>query len=325
MQLHFDPNSSLQQGRFRLRNPKDFVKLWTEHNKQYKGISYIVGILKDGKYAKQSIRFDKSLWTEAKAAKWWNSHSNEYEKLWSARDWKENWVSKKKNPTDFENKPHNWNEVLISVNGKNFTRGQIKKYYEKNINKLFPYLEGKDVVIILGVAKNKFVLKRLGKNKENIHIDKKFGINDPTSIEYWINRRVIEFHPTIKERTDLIWVDIDINKPTLANFNLTKSLIPEIKKIFRANFRVSKIESFKSGKDGIHVEGKLDSKIDTDRARISLRKSLETLVSNLNNPKLTTKIPKGDQIRLDISTLKNTGSIRSPYSFSIMGKSKQPL
>lgn len=326
----WDPNSTINQGRFRLRNPKDFKIMWTQYNPQYKGISYIAGTLKsNGKYAKQSIRFDKSLWTEAKASKWWEKHKSEYIKLWTNKDWKENWVSKKKNPvenpTDFEFKPHNWNEILISYKGKNFTRGQIKKYYEKNLNKIFPYIEGKDVVIILGVAKNKFVLKRLGKNKENIHIDKKYGINDPTSVEYWINRRVIEFHPTIGERTNLIWVDIDINKPTLANFNLAKSLIPEIKKIFKANFPVLKIESFRSGKDGIHVEAKLSGNVDTDRVRASLRKSLEDLVLELNNSKLTTKIPKGNQIRLDISTLKNTGSIRSPYSFSVMGKNKQPL
>lgn len=331
MKKFWNKNSTENQGRFRLRDPKDFKSMWTQHNPQYKGISYIAGILKStGKYAKQSIRFDKSLWTEAKAAKWWVKHHKEYEKLWTNKDWKENWVSKTKknpleNPLDFKNKPHNWNEILISVNGKNFTRGQIKKYYEKHINKLFPYLENKDVIVILGVAKNKFVLKRLGKNKENIHITKKFGINDPTSVEYWINRRVIEFHPTIKERTDLIWVDIDINKPTLSNFNLAKNLIPKIKKILKANFSVKKIESFKSGKDGIHVEAKLDSKIDTDRVRNSLRKKLDDFVENLGNTKITTSIPKDDQIRLDVSTLKNTGSIRSPYSFSVIGKSKQPL
>lgn len=330
MKFKYDLNSTDNQGRFRLRDPRSFSKMWTQHNPQYKGISYIAGILKsNGKYAKQSIRFDKSLWTEAKASKWWDKHHNEYEKTWTNRDWKENWISKKKpelkNPSNFENKPHNWNEILISYKGKNFTRGQIKKYYEKNLNKLYPYLENKDVIVILGITKNKFVLKRLGKNKENIHITQKFGLNDPQSLEYWINRRVIEFHPVIKEKTDLIWVDIDINKPTLANFNLAKSLIPEIKKIFKENFPVLKIESFKSGKDGIHVEAKLTEKISTDKARDSLRTWLNELVKKLQNPKFTTSIPKGDQIRLDVSTLKNTGSIRSPYSFSVMGKSKQPL
>lgn len=325
----YDPNSSINQGRFRLIDPKKFKKMWTKHDLQYKGISYIVGILKNNKFGKQSIRFDKNIWSEKKAKNWWKHNNKNFIKEWSARDWKENWISKKKNPldnpSDFESKPHNWNEILISYKGKNFTRGQIKKYYEKNLNKIFPYIEGKDVVIILGVAKNKFVLKRLGKNKENIHIDKKYGLNDPSSVEYWINRRVIEFHPTIGERTNLIWVDIDINKPTLVNFNLAKSLIQEIKKILRANFPVLKIESFKSGQDGIHVEAKLSKNVDTDKARISLRKLLDAFVSQYQNPKLTTKIPKGDQVRLDISTLKNTGSIRSPYSFSVMGKSKQPL
>src|SRR5574338_890442 len=110
----------------------------------------------------------------------------------------------------FTEKPHDWNEILISTPTKKLTRGQIKSYYEKNIDKIFPYLKNKDVLVILGVGKNDFVLKRLFKDK-NIYINTKYGINNPHSFEYWINRRVIEFHPTLGKFTNTIWVDLDIH------------------------------------------------------------------------------------------------------------------
>lgn len=75
----FDKNSTSNFGRFRLKDPKEFSRLWTRHDSNDKGISYVVGTLKgDGKYATQNIMFNRSLWTERKALSWWNKNKSRF-------------------------------------------------------------------------------------------------------------------------------------------------------------------------------------------------------------------------------------------------------
>jgi DNA polymerase/3'-5' exonuclease PolX len=91
MSFKFDPNSTKNQGRWRLRDPNDFHTMWTEQDKNYEGISYIVGSLYNEEKAIQAIRFNKTDWDEEKAAKWWQTHKSNYCKSWSEKDWQE-WI-----------------------------------------------------------------------------------------------------------------------------------------------------------------------------------------------------------------------------------------
>ena len=43
--MKFDPNSTINQGRWRLRDPKDFERMWTVKTKS-PGVTYIAGFLK---------------------------------------------------------------------------------------------------------------------------------------------------------------------------------------------------------------------------------------------------------------------------------------
>lgn len=221
----------------------------------------------------------------------------------------------------FTEKTHNWDEVLIQIKDQKITRGEIKKYYEKNISKIFTYLKNKNVIIILGVSKNNFVLKRLVKNK-NIHITKKYGINDQHSIEYWINRRVIEFHPIIGTKTNHIWIDID-----LYDKHLNKNAISwanRIQKYFISEFG-AKSKIWDSGRNGYHVEGYLPTIVNTNTVRNKIKKWLLETITTTNDKVATIGIPKKGQIRLDITTLKKTGSLRAPYSFTVEGRYKKLL
>lgn len=77
----FDINSTEQQGRFRINDPKIFNRMWTRHDPIHKGISYIVGLKKeDNSFAVQSIRFNKNIWTEKKAATWWKANRKRFKK-----------------------------------------------------------------------------------------------------------------------------------------------------------------------------------------------------------------------------------------------------
>jgi DNA polymerase/3'-5' exonuclease PolX len=86
--MKFDPNSTINQGRWRLRDPNDFERMWTVKTKS-PGVTYIAGYLKENrKFGVQAIRFDKKLWTEKEAAKWWNERKDKYIKTWQESDWK---------------------------------------------------------------------------------------------------------------------------------------------------------------------------------------------------------------------------------------------
>jgi hypothetical protein len=221
----------------------------------------------------------------------------------------------------FTDKSHNWNEILIDTDTKQITRGKIKSYYEKYISKLFPYIKNKNVIIILGINKNNFVLKRLIKNK-NIHITKKYGIYDQHSIEYWINRRAIEFHPIIGSKTNHIWVDIDVYDSKLNKSALIWA--DRIKKYFISEFG-AKTKIWDSGRNGYHVEGYLHTTVNTNAVRNKIKKWLLETINNTNDHIATIGIPKKGQIRLDVTTLKRTGSLRAPYSFTVEGRYKKPI
>lgn len=90
MSFKFDPNSTEHEGRWRLHDPKYFTDYF--RTTKYKGIevpgvSFVMGRDKrDGKIKPQAIRFDKSLWTEARAAKFWEKYKDYFEKTW--KGWK---------------------------------------------------------------------------------------------------------------------------------------------------------------------------------------------------------------------------------------------
>lgn len=87
MSFQFDPNSTKNQGRWRLRDPVDFHTMWTEKDKKFEGISYIVGTLYNENRAIQAIRFNKDKWDEEKASVWWYDHQENYCKSWTEKDW----------------------------------------------------------------------------------------------------------------------------------------------------------------------------------------------------------------------------------------------
>lgn len=94
MAFKFDPNSTVNQGRWRLRDPNDFDKNKYITRKLKTGISYILGVLLEhslthsSEYTVQAIRFNKNIWTEENAALWWKENKHKYVKTWKEKDWK---------------------------------------------------------------------------------------------------------------------------------------------------------------------------------------------------------------------------------------------
>jgi len=230
------------------------------------------------------------------------------------------------NPKPFGDRPHDWDQVLIRDGDQLWTRKRIRDYYLRNADKILPFLEGRDVMVVIAPDTNTFVVRRKAPDGNYIQIDRARGIDDPRSIEYWANRRVIEFHPTVKKRTDWIWIDVDPHYRTAAQKRKLDAKIrairPKLETFIRDLYPKAKVKTYKSGKAGIHVEGRMPTYVDTDKARRRLRDAMRQAFKD--DSVLTTGLAKNGQIRLDVTTLKNTGSVRAPYSLTTDGYIKRP-
>jgi len=81
----FDPNSTKNEGRFRLLPPSAImVDGWGEttyfrEKSKTPGVSYVKGENADGEIVIQAIRFDRAMFTEEQAKAWWNEHKDEFQ------------------------------------------------------------------------------------------------------------------------------------------------------------------------------------------------------------------------------------------------------
>lgn len=232
---------------------------------------------------------------------------------------------RKKNPASFLERSHDWNQVL-ALDGS--TRKKILDHYRKNGRYMLPYLKGNNVMVVLGLGDGKFVYRRKGPDGKPIRIDRMRGVEDPRSLEYWVLRRAIEFHPVIGKSTDRVWIDVDVHA-TGQNMRKARAKVrrevPYLESLLRDIFK-GKIRVYASGKgSGVHIEMKLPRKVDTDKARQSI---LSALKKEYSEDEIMTTAPCGKRklcVRLDVTTLKNTGSIKAPYSYSKKGGYKDPL
>lgn len=75
----FDPNSTENEGRFRLLPPGDITDYFRRKSST-PGVSYVMGKDEDGKTKIQAIRFDKSEFSEKQAEKWYADNKARLEK-----------------------------------------------------------------------------------------------------------------------------------------------------------------------------------------------------------------------------------------------------
>jgi len=77
----FDDNSTKNEGRWRLKDPKHFKKyfrriVWKDVPFK-EGVSYVLGInIKTGHLDVQAIRFKKEIMSEELASKWWDENKH---------------------------------------------------------------------------------------------------------------------------------------------------------------------------------------------------------------------------------------------------------
>jgi dihydrofolate reductase len=73
-EFKFDPNSTENEGRWRLYDPKKVDKgSYFRRKSSTAGVSYVMGKA-GGESVVQAVRFDKARFTEAEAAEWWKKN-----------------------------------------------------------------------------------------------------------------------------------------------------------------------------------------------------------------------------------------------------------
>jgi hypothetical protein len=137
-------------------------------------------------------------------------------------------------------------------------------------------------------------------------------LNNPSQLKRLLDQRTVEFHPSIGKSTNVIWVDIDPGKDVTTHE--LKPIVKQIDTILKSIPEVTKTSLAFSGGRGFYVRGHLKDDMDTTKARELLSDKLKPMVAR--DPKFVMAPPQSSQIRLDISTLHDKGSIRGLYSLN---------
>lgn len=327
----FDPNSTKCEGRWRLIDPKEFdsksYRRWTKWGKKKlpKGVTIVVGQhKKEDRMLPQTIRFKLDSedcdgeWTESKAREWWNKSGKKLfgkYKSWTAKDWKKQssitfslYKIARLLVADYPGHP---DKKVVRKNEfyeNGLTEDDIWQYYDRNKNKILPYLKNSPEVLIRIKTDQGIIVKR------NDSDGKPIQIKSITDFDKYNNGRNMEFHIVSKPKTKIGWVDLDPGK----NFEFTsvQKVAKELKtKLIKLSFIKSVMLKYSGGR-GFHLLLDFTREMDVDDARQALKDFLESYIEDTSIEKLVLKTPKPSEMRLDISTLHDKGSIRAPYSLN---------
>ena len=227
------------------------------------------------------------------------------------------WASKRRKEHKLDER---WNKTLVDAPGKKLTRLEIFNYYAdpKIRQKLLENIKDRPVLAVQTVLPADHVMRRHRAPGEPIRVSQ--AERDPhhkNDLAWYTERRFTEFHPVIGKSTKEIWVDIDPGE-TVHEKDLkeTTRLVDHMVKNMPG---VEKTDVAYSGGRGYYVRGLLAKETDTTEARKALQKGLDVMRGKdkiFMGGEVTFNTPKKNQIRLDLSTLHDKGSIRAPYSLN---------
>ena len=214
-----------------------------------------------------------------------------------------------------------WDEVLVDKDGTKLTRRQIREHYVQHADQILKQVKGKPVLVYIATGLNTNILKRKHNDRPiviNTADEANSGKSD--NLLYWADRRLLSLHYVLGTKTDFGWVDLDLHDFPM---NKAKDYAARVVEALHRELDV-KPETFESGGTGLHIQFELDQKVSTDDLRTQLKDLLDTL--NQDYDDVSVGIIKGKGLRSDISTLKNTGSLRVPYALGeTYGRVKRPI
>lgn len=302
----FDPNSTKNEGRLRLHDPKYFSNFFRIKSKKYKGISFVMGRdRRDNKIKPQAIRFDLSIWNEEKAKKWWESHKDEFERSWKRSDWKSSSSSLSKNSSY----PKHPNTIIIPKNSfypNGLREIDIYNHWIEHKSEVLSQLLNRNYMEVRKTTKG-FVYLRRGKDFKPLRLT-------PDNFEDAITGRTVELHGEFKERDYLAYIDIDPHFSSLQKnlLHAKRYALLILKLLKHSPFSLERVEVAFSGNKGFHIFLYHTKQYPIDDLRRGYREFLER--SFKDDPVATTSVAKADQVRLDTTLIKRRGTFKCVYS-----------
>lgn len=188
-------------------------------------------------------------------------------------------------------------------------------YKNPEIQKKLLEAIGNSSTMLVQTHNGKQIIRRYDEHKEPIKLTQEnFG--------EWARKHLAEIHPVYGVKTDQLTVDIDPGKDV--NWNDVRRMTIELTRRMQNQPQIKDVAVQFSGGRGFYVKGKLDHQIATDKARELTNNMLREFIEankkapeerQVTNPVM--KKPEADQIRLDISTLHDKGSLRAPFSLNV--------
>lgn len=173
--------------------------------------------------------------------------------------------------------------------------------------------------LIKGIKDFNVLLKKVVDHKQLIirkeyGTDKFINIPDIKTFDKYNDGRTVEFHIVVGNKSKIAWVDLDPNE----NYpwrNVIKVALA-IEKLFKNKLPVKNTKIMASGGRGIYVVGYLHKEYPVDTLRNNLIELLDAEIVPTFDNVTVRKTDKKDEMRLDVSTLHNLGSIRAEWSLN---------
>lgn len=188
------------------------------------------------------------------------------------------------------------------------SKTEISNYYKKIAPRMVPYLEGFDLMISIKTDEGE-IFRRHKPDNSPYRVESKDDLIDLTK-----GGRVVSIHYIVPRKTDMFWVDIDPgNEFPLKD---VRDITVKVFRLLEKELDPREINVKFSGSRGFHIFGRLTKKEDVDSTRERLKELLRPLTEE--NPLLTLGVKKSPkECRLDVSTLKDQGTLLAPYSLNI--------
>jgi DNA primase len=196
------------------------------------------------------------------------------------------------------------------------TKHEIDEYYSdpEVQSKILEQIRNRPLLAVQTLDTGENVYRRKDPSGKPILITKALDDrDDPNDLAWYAARRFSEFHPVVGPKTTTAWIDIDPGPGS--NAKTLKSTVRDAHDLLRQMPNVKDTQISYSGGRGYHVRATLDKSTDVDALRNRLNRSIQKTFKDRTDVVNSAKPGKG-QIRLDTSTLKDTGSIRAVHSIN---------
>jgi len=207
-----------------------------------------------------------------------------------------------------------WDEVVIrNPQTKNeLTKRDIYRYYSSPTVKkqLFQQIQNDPVMMRQAMEPGESWVKRNPVIRKNVN-----DAGDPEDLQYYIDRRHVEFNKTMPALTDKLVIDLD---PGVGlSLEDVKKVAKYVEQLLQNQSYIKDVSMQFSGNRGIHVWGHLTTKTDIDKLREKLKTTLAP-IKTMNGVNVTLRQSPGQKsVRLDLSSMKNLGAIKAEGSLDI--------